>query len=132
MCTKKVEFDKEKPFDSIYELFAYLRGPQGCPWDKEQDFDNYLTYLKSEIHELESSKKKSEKIEESLDVFFNALMLLICIEDEEDMPISKQLSLLHKKYVKRHPHVFGDKKASTPEDVVKIWRDVKRKERVDR
>ena len=131
MCAKKVKFDKEKPFDSVYKLFTYLRGPQGCPWDKEQKFNDYLTYLKSEIRELEGSKTQSEKIEESLDVFFNALMLLICIEDEENTPVSKQLSLLHKKYVKRHPHVFGNKQASTPEDVVKIWKEVKNKERVD-
>ncbi len=132
MCAKKVKFDKKRPFDSVYELFTYLRGPKGCPWDKEQGFDDYLTYLKGEIQELESSETESEKIEESLDVFFNALMLLICIDDEGGVPISKQLSLLYQKYFERHPHVFGGEKASTPADVERIWQQVKDKERADR
>ncbi len=124
---KKVEFNRERPFDSVYELFCYLRSPNGCPWDREQNFDNYVAFLKEELEELDGAESKEEKIEETLDVFFNSLMLLICLE-EGGVAIKSQLSKLYKKYFDRHPHVFGNEDAKSPEDVLKIWKRVKKEE----
>ena len=127
MRVRKVEFDRERPFDSVYELFSYLRSPKGCPWDREQDFDNYVDFLKEELKELDGAKTKEEKVEETLDVFFNSLMLLICLE-EEGVAIKSQLSKLFRKYFDRHPHVFGDEKVESSKDVLKIWERVKKEE----
>ena len=124
---KKVEFNRERPFDSVYELFCYLRSPDGCPWDREQKFDNYVGFLKEELKELDDAGMGEERIEETLDVFFNSLMLLICLE-EEGVAIKSQLSKLYKKYFDRHPHVFGNENAKNAEDVLEIWERVKKEE----
>ncbi len=127
VCMNKVKFNNKKPFDSVYELFRYLRSPDGCPWDQEQVFNSYVGYLEGELGELKQAKTKDEKVEEALDVFFNSLMLLICLE-EEGVKIKTQLSRLYKKYYDRHPHVFGNEKVKNSEEVLKIWKKVKAEE----
>ena len=119
--------------ERLIELVAVmdrLRSPGGCPWDAEQTHSSLLTYLLEEAHELveavESNDRASFK-EELGDVLLQVVFhARIASEDiNEPFDIDAVADGLITKLVARHPHVFGDVKAETSEDVVQNWERLK-------
>jgi len=122
-------------FQALMSLARYLRTPEGCPWDREQTSANFAKYLGDEVVELQDAlasgdNKHSE--EEMGDVLFSLLATIAAAEEEGRMTLESILTRAHEKMIRRHEHVFGDATAETPKDAIRVWEEVKRKEREGR
>lgn len=119
-------------FQALTELARYLRSPKGCPWDREQQAQNFARYALEECQELVEGFEQgvNDKIaEEWGDVFFVLLATAVAAEQEGRFTVREALEAAHAKMIRRHEHVFGDQKAATPEEAIARWNTVKAKER---
>ena len=119
-------------FTDLVETFAILRGPNGCPWDKKQTHESLIECLRNESQELIDAieKKDTENMKEELgDVLLQVLMHAQIAKEEGLFTIDDVMQTLYDKLHYRHPHVFGNVKAATPEEALQVWRDMKRKSR---
>jgi len=111
---------------------ARLRGPDGCPWDRAQDFDSVKGLLLEEAYEVVDAvtARDFDGLEDELgDLLFQVVFYSRMAEEEGRFNIDGVVERVHTKLVRRHPHVFGDVVARTPEDALKSWNAVKSKER---
>ncbi len=125
----------KKTFDEVVELMARLRAPNGCPWDREQTHRSLRTYLLEEAYEVldaierdDAEALKDELGDLLLQVVFHAQMA----REQGRFGIDDVLTGLHEKLTRRHPHVFGEGKADTPQQVVHNWEALKAAERNER
>jgi len=123
----------QNAIDRLLELITTLRGPGGCPWDREQSFENILNDLVEEAYELDwaaTHHGSTEILDEMGDVLF-LVCFAIAIRRETDPGFSIEQIATHAydKIYARHPHVFGDKSASTKEESLVHWEDIKSRER---
>ena len=119
-------------FNDLVETFAILRGPNGCPWDKKQTHESLIKCLRDESQELIDAieKKDDENMKEELgDVLLQVLMHAQIAKEEGKFTIDDVIKTLYDKLHYRHPHVFGDVKASTPQEALAVWQEMKRKSR---
>jgi MazG family protein len=119
-------------FEDLLALQAQLRAPGGCPWDREQTHNSLRTFLLEETHEvldaLESGDTKefsSELGDLLLQIIFHSLIA----SETNQFDIRDVIESVHTKMVRRHPHVFGDVKASTSTQVLKNWERLKAEEK---
>ncbi len=130
-----LNFDVSKEgdiFELLINLAKYLRGPEGCPWDRKQTSLDFAKYAKDECEEyIEALEKgnKGEINEEFGDVLFILLASGVAGEAEGKMNILEALQNAHKKMIRRHEHVFGDKKATTEEEAWYSWHKIKEAEK---
>jgi ATP diphosphatase len=111
---------------------ARLRGPDGCPWDRAQDYDSVKGFLLEEAYEVVDAvtARDFDGLEDELgDLLFQVVFYAQLAEEEERFTIDDVVERVHAKLVRRHPHVFGDVVARTPEEALKSWNAVKTKER---
>lgn len=119
-------------FEALIALARYLRGPDGCPWDKVQSSVDFAGYLKGEAEELVEAARGTDNAhlaEEFGDTLFTLLATAAAAEAEGRLDLVQALQRAHEKMIRRHEHVFGDAKAETPEDAIRVWEEVKRRER---
>jgi tetrapyrrole methylase family protein/MazG family protein len=123
----------KRSFAEVVELMARLRAPGGCPWDREQTHRTLRTYLLEETYEVldaierdDPEALKDELGDLLLQVVFHAQMA----KEQGRFGIDEVLAGLHEKLVRRHPHVFGEGKAETAQQVVHNWEALKARERV--
>lgn len=124
--------DREELFDKFCNIIEKLRAPDGCPWDRKQTAESLKKSLLEECNEaLEAIDKKDDEnlCEELGDVLLVVGMIARIKEEEGRFNISDVLSGVNDKLIRRHPHVFGDAKASSPEEVLKLWNQVKEAEK---
>jgi len=122
----------KKTFDDLVELTAHLRSPEGCPWDKEQDLMSIRNYIIEEAFEVIQaieSESLDDMIEEFGDLLLQVVFASQIAKDENRFDITDIIDQLHNKLVRRHPHVFGEKKAKDAEEAVKSWHEQKLKEK---
>ena len=122
----------DKKFEDLVGLTKYLRGPEGCPWDKEQDLLSLRSYIIEEAYEVVQaieSGDKDEMIEEFGDLLHQVVFASQIANDENRFGIDEVVDQLHNKLVRRHPHVFGDERAKDAEEAVKTWHRQKLKEK---
>ena len=136
----------KRSFEEVVQLMARLRAPDGCPWDREQTHRSLRTYLLEETYEVldaierdDAEALKDELGDLLLQVIFHAQMA----QEQGRFGIDEVLTGLHEKLVRRHPHVFGEKRQAgvpapltdsptTPEQVVHNWEALKAAERNNR
>ncbi len=107
---------------------ARLRAPGGCPWDREQTFDSIKPYTLEETYEvLEAidTRDWEELTGELGDLLLQVLFYAEMAKEERRFSIDEVLDRLANKLVSRHPHVFGDVKADTPQEVLRNWEALK-------
>lgn len=126
--------DRDIAFSRLVDLLDTLRGPQGCPWDKEQTHDSLKRYLLEETHEVfEVIDNSPEKLPEELgDVLLQVLFHAQIAAEEGRFTIDDVLESLRDKLVRRHPHVFGEQKVKDAREVEANWEELKRGERTGR
>jgi len=123
----------------VFDLIARLRGPDGCPWDRAQSLDDVLSDLIEEAYELEWARHApphhgdADLFDEMGDVLF-VLCFAIAIKRETsaDFTVDAIAAHAYEKIYARHPHVFGDARADTPEESIVHWERVKAAERARR
>ena len=124
--------DRKELFDKFCDIIEKLRAPDGCPWDRKQTAESLRKSLMEECDEaIEAIDKKDDEnlCEELGDVLLVVGMIARIKEEEGKFNISDVLSGVNSKLIRRHPHVFGDAKASSPEEVLKLWNQVKEEEK---
>lgn len=114
-----------------------LRSPGGCPWDAKQTHESLAKYLLEEAHETVEAIDNGDRAhlrEELGDVLLQVLFHARVAADDPDDPwdIDDVAGGLVDKLLRRHPHVFGDGDASTPEEVEASWEQIKAAEKADR
>ncbi|WP_129730927.1 nucleoside triphosphate pyrophosphohydrolase [Ectobacillus funiculus] len=119
-------------FDVLRSIIAELRGPNGCPWDKEQTNVSLKKYLIEEAYELLDAIDEEDDdhiVEELGDVLLQVLLHAQIGEDEGWFSIDDVIRTLSEKMVRRHPHVFGSVEATTADEVLANWEEIKNNEK---
>lgn len=119
-------------FPGLRRVIATLRGPAGCPWDRVQTHESLRPYLLEEAYEaldaLDGADR--EKVCEELgDLLFQVLIHTQLAEEAGEFTMRDVLRGISGKLMRRHPHVFGEATADTPQAVVEQWDDLKARER---
>jgi MazG family protein len=125
---------REARFERLVEIMATLRGPEGCPWDREQDLDSLRPMLIEEVYEVidaVDSRDFPGLAEELGDLLLHVVFHARLAEEDGRFTIDDVLGGISEKLVRRHPHVFGDDPASTSEEVLRSWEEIKKKEKAD-
>jgi nucleoside triphosphate diphosphatase len=122
-------------FQRAVDIMARLRGPGGCPWDREQTFDSIKPYTLEEAYEvLEAIDNRDwEELQGELgDLLLQVLFYAEMAQEQGSFSIDQVLDRLSDKLVTRHPHVFGDVQANTSADVLRNWEALKAEEKKKR
>ena len=117
----------------MIELTAHLRGPEGCPWDRVQDYDTLKGLLLEEAYEVvdAATARDFDGLEDELgDLLFLVTFYSRIAEEEGRFNIDDVVERVHAKLIRRHPHVFGEVKAGNPSEALQSWMAVKQRERV--
>ena len=123
-----------KWFEKLVALQARLRGPGGCPWDREQTHESLRKFLIEETYEVLDAMEAADprKFSSELgDLLLQITFHSILAEEEGRFTISDVIESVHSKMVRRHPHVFGNTKAKSSADVLKNWEQIKAEERAE-
>ncbi|MDR7002282.1 nucleoside triphosphate pyrophosphohydrolase [Neobacillus niacini] len=121
-----------KTFAKFRGIIAELRGPNGCPWDKEQTHESLKKYLIEESYEVIEAIDEGDLdhlIEELGDVLLQVLLHAQIGEDEGYFSIDDVIEGISAKMVRRHPHVFGSVKAENSQEVLQNWQEIKKQEK---
>jgi len=125
-----------KIFDELVAVMARLRAPGGCPWDREQTYASLAQYLLEEAHETFDAIQEADETgdtknlrEELGDVLLQVVFHSTIAAEYGDFTIDEVIKGVTQKLVLRHPHVFGDKKLETADDVLQNWDELKKDER---
>jgi MazG family protein len=119
-------------FSRLVEIMAQLRAPGGCPWDREQTFDTIKPYLLEETYEvMDAIDQRDWKglTEELGDLLLQSVFFAQMASEEGHFDIADSLGAINSKLIRRHPHVFGDGSAKTPDDVKRTWDEIKKTEK---
>jgi len=119
-------------FQELVGILASLRGPKGCPWDKEQDERSIAGYFLEEVYEAVDALGEGDSkalAEELGDVLMEVVFLARINEEKGRFSISDALDGINRKLVRRHPHVFGTMKIDTADRVLDMWVRRKKKEK---
>jgi len=128
---KKDDNDLKK-LKELTQLIKKLRAPDGCPWDQQQKKEDIGKYILEEAYEVFDSleEKSSQALKEELgDLLFQILFVAEISEDAGLFSLGDVLEEIRKKMIRRHPHVFGDKKVNSVQEVKENWQQIKKKER---
>ncbi|MEZ5813521.1 MAG: nucleoside triphosphate pyrophosphohydrolase [Alphaproteobacteria bacterium] len=126
---------KKHPIEDLIAVMAALRNPDGgCPWDLEQDFKSIAPYTIEEAYEVADAIDRGDMKdlrEELGDLLLQPIYHAQMAAEENAFTIEDVIKDVTEKMISRHPHVFGDKKAQSTEDVNKIWDQRKNAEKGD-
>lgn len=120
-------------FVKLVDVMKRLRAPDGCPWDREQDYLSLRRYIIEEAYELIQAVESCNlpnMCEECGDLLLQVVFISCMAEERGDFAISDVLDALTNKLIRRHPHVFGSVEVDNSEDVLKNWEQIKASERI--
>lgn len=119
-------------FRNFLEIIASLRGPNGCPWDKEQTHQSLKPYLLEEAHEtLEAiDNQEPDKLCEELgDILLHVVLHAQLAKEAGQFTIDDVVEAISQKMIRRHPHVFGKTKVGSVDEVWRNWEKTKKQEK---
>src|SRR5574341_678786 len=121
-------------FDALVALIARLRGPGGCPWDREQTHESLKAGVIEEAYEVaEAIDHGPEELAAELgDLLLQVVFRAQLATEEGRFTVAEVIDRVADKMVRRHPHVFSDVKAETPNAVLRNWEALKEAERAAR
>ncbi|HEY1080429.1 MAG TPA: nucleoside triphosphate pyrophosphohydrolase [Bdellovibrio sp.] len=121
---------------SLVEIVSALRGPNGCPWDKEQTHESLTQYAIEESHELvevieaPAGPVRDNKIKDELgDVLFQVILHAQLASERGAFTLEDVIASISEKLVRRHPHVFGGAAVEDSAEVIRNWEEIKKKEK---
>ena len=124
--------DKPAEFQTLVDIIARLRSPEGCPWDREQTHRSLRDALLEECYEVLEALDAGDTAE--LQVELGDLLMQVVFHariaaDAGHFTIEDVIAGIVAKLVRRHPHVFGDSEAADSNAVLRHWEDIKKEER---
>jgi len=123
--------EKTYRLEDLMDIVARLRGEGGCPWDRKQTIDSLRPYVVEEAYEVTDAAPEGgiHLADELGDLLLQVAMMSQIGQEQGDFTINDVLRLVCEKMVRRHPHVFGEVRADTAEEVLKNWDEIKKQER---
>jgi tetrapyrrole methylase family protein/MazG family protein len=123
---------KQKSFESLQEVVARLRAPDGCPWDKEQTHQTLTSHLLEETYETIDAMESDDSIH--MEEEFGDLLLQISLNaqignENGEFNIIDIITGIHDKLIRRHPHVFSNVEVEGIPGVLENWEKIKNEER---
>ena len=127
---------KQYTFEEFIDIIKSLRSENGCPWDKEQTHNSLKPCMTEEAAELLAAIRiydttgSWENMREELgDILLQVVMHSQIAKEEGLFTIEDVITEVSEKMIRRHPHVFGNVKANTADEVLSNWDDIKKKEK---
>jgi tetrapyrrole methylase family protein/MazG family protein len=114
----------------LLRIMELLRSPDGCPWDREQTHESIKKSLIEETYEvIEAINKNDSELlcEELGDVLLQVVFHSQMAKENGAFGFDEVVDGVCKKLVERHPHVFGEVRADTSDEVLKNWEEIKNK-----
>lgn len=127
---KDFEFKENYGIEDLLKIMEILRAPGGCPWDAEQTHESIKKSLIEETYEvIEAINQKDKDLlkEELGDVLLQVVFHSQMEKESGDFDFSDVADGICKKLIERHPHVFGEVKVESTDEVLSNWDDIKRK-----
>ena len=129
-----VDFIYGNPHDlnELLEIFRVLRSPEGCPWDREQTHESIRENLLEESREVIDAINSGDDInlrEELGDLLLQVIFHSQIASERGAFTFDDVVQTLADKLIFRHGHVFGENKASSPEEALKSWNEAKKREK---
>lgn len=116
----------------LVQIMRTLRGPGGCPWDREQDMGSLRRYVLEEAHEVVDAIDAGDPgalRAELGDLLLQVVFLAQIAAESGAFDLTGVAATISDKLVRRHPHVFAEARADTAEQVVAAWEEIKHHER---
>lgn len=124
-----------REIEELIEVMEKLRGPGGCPWDREQDHNSLAGYLLQEAYEVLEALERGDKeeiCEELGDLLLQIVFHAQIAREEGNFDFADICQGIKEKLIRRHPHVFGEGKARDSAEVSKNWEAIKKEEKKGR
>lgn len=119
-------------FERLVGIMARLRAPDGCPWDQEQTLESLKPYAVEETYEvleaIDENNVQHHK-EELGDLLLQVVFQAELRREAEEFDAADVAHGICDKLVRRHPHVFGDKKADGSKEAFQQWELIKAQEK---
>lgn len=118
-------------FEKLTAIMARLRGPNGCPWDREQTHASLRQYLLEETYEVLESldRQRFEELRLELgDLLLQVIFHAQLAAEAGRFTITEVIDAISDKMLRRHPHVFGGAKVSSAQEQTVLWERIKQKE----
>jgi len=124
--------EDQKELRELIVLIKKLRSPDGCPWDRKQkplDIGKYVLDEAYEVFDALETKDPQALKEELGDLLFQILFLAEMAAELNQFSLADVMAGIKEKMIRRHPHVFGDIRVNSVEEVKDNWQEIKKKER---
>jgi MazG family protein len=123
-------------FQTLVDIMARLRGPHGCPWDREQTLESLRAFLLEETHEVLEAIDRGDMAGlrgEIGDLLFEGVFLAQICADAGLFTVADSLDAINAKLIRRHPHIFdpSGRPLENPTEVIQQWEQIKAKEQSD-
>jgi MazG family protein len=122
-------------FRDLVAIMQRLRGPNGCPWDREQTFETLKSYLLEETYEVMHAIDRRdwpELADELGDLLLQPVFLAQMASEAGYFTIDDCLAAINAKLIRRHPHIFAGATAETAAAVKTRWDEIKNQEKVEK
>ena len=126
------DLGNKKDFQDLLDIIETLRNPGGCPWDREQTHESLKSALLEECYEAMDAIENEDEdalIEELGDVLLQVVFHASIGKEDGYFDIMEVIGGISNKMINRHPHVFGNEKANTSEQVLVNWDEIKKEEK---
>jgi len=140
-----------RAFRRLVAIMQRLRGPGGCPWDREQTLESLRGFVLEETYEVLDAIDRADRDRlagEIGDLLFEGVFLAQICDEDGDFSIADSVDAISAKLIRRHPHVFGRARAekampgagrgaappprrkavTTPGQVLEQWEQIKARE----
>ena len=127
MDINKLKLETER----LVKIMETLRGPDGCPWDRKQDYYSLKPYILEEAYEVVEALDEDDldSVKEELgDLLLQVVFQAQIGREKDDFDLVDIFSTISNKLVRRHPHVFSDRNVSTVSEVMETWEEIKKGE----
>ena len=119
-------------FRELVKLMHVLRGPDGCPWDREQTRETLKAHLIEETYEVLDAldgEDPADLCDELGDLLFQVIFHSRIAQEREEFDIDEVCRRSYGKMVRRHPHIFGETHFRDSQELLRHWEDIKKAER---
>ncbi|MBO5738488.1 nucleoside triphosphate pyrophosphohydrolase [bacterium] len=126
---------KYKELERLIEIVATLRSENGCQWDREQTHKTLRPNMLEEAYEAVDAidDDNINNLKEELgDVLLQVVLHAQIAKDNKEFDIEDVAKELSEKLIHRHPHVFGNKKVNSTQEILDTWDKLKKEEKIER
>ena len=123
------------PIEQLIQVMAILRGPGGCPWDREQTHTSLRAQLIEECYEVIDAIDTADPAalrEELGDLLLHIVFHAQLAAERGEFTLRTAAASIVEKLIRRHPHVFGNVNAANADEVIRNWDAIKKEEKPER